>query len=124
MFFAMLFLLVSSVASVNAFTVADDDSTTTDTETEPEHDEDDDSHEPEERRDDDGTAWIETDIITVMLNPELPSYQYWYTPDENGSLARFMMNFLMIVEFEDSNGDGVYQQQGGLCFLHKGWTQR
>ena len=112
----MLFLLVSSVASVNAFTVADDDSTTTDTETEPEHDEDDDSHEPEERRDDDGTAWIETDIITVMLNPELPSYQYWYTPDENGSLARFMMNFLMIVEFEDSNGDGVYQPNETLEF--------
>lgn len=112
----MLFLLVSSVASVNAFMVADDDSTTTDTETEPEHDEDDDSHEPEERRDDDGTAWIETDIITVMLNPELPSYQYWYTPNDNGSLARFMMNFLMIVEFEDINGDGVYQPNETLEF--------
>ncbi len=112
----MLFLLVSSVTSVNAFRLAGDDSTPTETETEPTHDEDDDSHEPDERRDDDGTAWIETDIITVMLNPELPSYQYWYTPDENGSLARFMINFMMIVEFEDSNGDNVYQPDETLNF--------
>ena len=113
----MLFLLVSSVASVNAFTLSDDDSTPTETETEPTHEEEeDDSHEPEESRDDDGTAWIQTDIITVMLNPELPSYQYWYTPDANGSLARFMMNFMMIVEFEDSNGDSVYQPNETLDF--------
>lgn len=112
--FAVFFLLVSSVVSVSAFTLADDDSTHTETETEPLHD--DDSHEPEERRDDDGTAWIETDIITVMLNPELPSYQYWFTPDDNGSLARFMVNFMMIVEFEDINGDGVYQPNETLNF--------
>jgi hypothetical protein len=113
LFFAMLFLLVSSIAPVNAFLTSDDDGTPT--ETEPTHD-DDDSHELEERRDDDGTAWIETDIITVMLNPELPSYQYWYTPDDNGSLARFMINFMMIVEFEDDNGDGVYQPNETLAF--------
>jgi hypothetical protein len=112
--FAMLFLLVSSIASVNAFTLSDDDSTPT--ETEDPHDEEDDAHEPEESRDDDGTAWIQTDIITVMLNPELPSYQYWYTPDDNGSLARFMMNFMMIVEFEDSNGDDVFQPNETLDF--------
>ena len=111
--FAMLFLLVSSVATVNAFTLAGDDSTSTETETEPEDDE---SHEPVEHRDDDGTAWIETDIMTVMLHPELPSYQYWYTPDDNGSLARFMINFMMVVEFEDSNGDGVYQPNETLNF--------
>ena len=107
----MLFLLVSSVVSVNAFTTAGDDNSTS---TEP--DDDDEFHEPEERRGEDGTAWIETDIITVMLHPELPSYQYWYTTDDNGSLARFMMNFMMIVEFEDSNGDGVYQPSETLNF--------
>ena len=112
----MLFLLVSSVASVNAFTLSGDDTTPTETETEQPHDEDDDSHEPEESRDDDGTAWIQTDIVTVMLNPELPSYQYWYTPNENGSLARFMINFMMIVEFEDSNGDDVFQPNETLEF--------
>jgi hypothetical protein len=112
--FALLFLFVSSVVSVNAFKTAGDDSTSTETETEPHHD--DSSHEIDEKRDADGTAWIETDIMTVMLNPDLPSYQYWYTTDENGSLARFMLNFMMIVEFEDSNGDGVYQPNETLSF--------
>jgi hypothetical protein len=111
--FAMLFLLISSVASVNAFTTSGDDSTTTETEL-PE--DDDASHEPEEHRDDDGRAWIQTDIITIMLDPELPSYQYWYTPNDNGSLARFMVNYLMIVEFEDDNGDGVFQPNETLDF--------
>ena len=110
----MFFLLVSSVATVNAFTTSDDDSTPT--ETEPPHEEEDDSHEIEEHRDENGTAWIETDIMTVMLNQEIPSYQYWFTPDENGSLARFMINFMMIVEFEDSNDDGVYQPIETLNF--------
>ncbi|MFW9793196.1 MAG: hypothetical protein ACFFEE_02750 [Candidatus Thorarchaeota archaeon] len=113
LFLAIFFLLVSSIATVNAFTTSDDD-TTTITETEPE--EHDASHEPEEYRDDDGRAWIQTDIMTVTLDPNLPSYQYWYTPDENGSLARFMINFMMIVEFEDSNGDGVYQPEETLDF--------
>ncbi|MHA2025720.1 MAG: hypothetical protein ACW98U_07445 [Candidatus Thorarchaeota archaeon] len=113
--FAMLFLLVSSIASVNAFTTSDDDGTPT--ETEPPHDEeDDDSHDIDEHRDETGTAWIETDIVTVMLNSELPSYQYWFTPDENGSLARFMINFMMIVEFEDHNEDGVFQPNETLKF--------
>ncbi|MHA2177005.1 MAG: hypothetical protein ACXAAO_08210 [Candidatus Thorarchaeota archaeon] len=114
--FVMVFLLVSSVATVNAFTTSNDDSTTTETETEPPHEEDDDSHEIEESRDENGTAWIQTDIVTVMLNSELPSYQYWFTPDENGSLARFMINFMMIVEFEDHNDDGVFQPNETLNF--------
>ena len=114
--FVMLFLLVSSVATVNAFKTSGDDGTPTETETEPPHEDDDDSYEIEERRDEYGTAWIETDIVTVMLNPELPSYQYWFTPDENGSLARFMVNFMMIVEFEDYNEDGVYQPGETLAF--------
>jgi hypothetical protein len=113
--FAMLFLLISSVVSVNAFNLSGDESTSTETETEEPQD-DDDSHEIDEHRDENGTAWIQTDIVTVMLNPELPSYQYWFTPDENGSLARFMINFMMIVEFEDGNDDGVYQPNETLAF--------
>lgn len=99
LFFAMLFLLVSSVATVNAFNLSEDE-----------------SHEPDEHRDSDGRAWIQTDIMTVMLDPELPSFHYWYTTDDNGSLARFMVNYLMIVEFEDDNGDGVYQPNETLTF--------
>jgi hypothetical protein len=100
---------------VNAFTPSGDDSTPTETETEPPH-EDDDSYEIDEHRDEDGTAWIETDVVTIMLNPELPSYQYWFTPDANGSLARFMVNFMMIVEFEDYNEDGVFQPNETIAF--------
>lgn len=111
--FAMLFLLVSSVASVNAFNLSEVDDESTHTEVE---DSDDDSHEPEEHRDTDGRAWIQTDIMTVMLDPDLPSFHYWYTSDDNGSLARFMVNYLMIVEFEDTNGDGVYQPNETLDF--------
>jgi len=110
LFVALLFLLVSSVATVNAFTLSDDDSTHT------EEGMEDDIHEPDEHRDSDGRVWIQTDIMTVMLNPKLPSYQYWYTNDNNGSLARFMVNYMMIVEFEDSNGDGVYQPNETLDF--------
>ncbi len=112
LFFAMFILLVSSIVTANAFTTSSDETTTT---TEPDEP-DDDSHEPEEYRDDDGRAWIQTEIMTVMLDPDLPSYQYWYTLDENGSLARFMVNFMMIVEFEDTNGDGVYQPDETLNF--------
>ncbi len=98
----MLFILLSSAASVNAQTTGDDDSNDDEIE-------DEDEHEPEYERDNDGRVWIQTDIMTVTLDPEIPSYQYWYTPDTNGSLARFSTSFLMVIEFEDYNGDGVYQ---------------
>ncbi|MHA1906297.1 MAG: hypothetical protein ACW98Y_03305 [Candidatus Thorarchaeota archaeon] len=110
----MLFLFMSSVVIVNAqpTSSADDgdeeDPTTTTTETE-EDDDDDEDHEPSHDRDDDGTVWIQTNVMTVRLDSQIPSYQYWYTPDENGSLARFQVSYLMVVEFEDQNGDGVYQ---------------
>ncbi|MCK5239545.1 MAG: hypothetical protein KAR33_08365 [Candidatus Thorarchaeota archaeon] len=105
----MLFLFMSSVAIVNAqpLSSADDgDDTTTETEHE---DDDDDDHEPSHDRDDVGTVWIQTNVMTVRLDSQIPSYQYWYTPDENGSLSRFQVSYLMVVEFEDQNGDGVYQ---------------
>ncbi|MFW9847947.1 MAG: hypothetical protein ACFFF4_02340 [Candidatus Thorarchaeota archaeon] len=111
-----LFLLMSSVAIVNAQPTSkshddDDDSSTTTTETG-----EDDNHEPSNNRDEDGTVWIQTNVMTVRLDSKIPSYQYWYTPDENGSLARFQVSYLMVVEFEDANGDGVYQINETLQF--------
>ena len=108
----MLFLLVSSIVTVNAFTLSDDDGDDDDSKDDSHEDE----KEPDEHRDSDGTAWIQTDIMTVMLDSKLPSYQYWYTSDNNGTLTRFMVNYLMIVEFEDDNGDGVYQPNETLAF--------
>jgi hypothetical protein len=73
-------------------------------------------HEPEHSRDSDGTAWIQTDIVTVRLDNEQPMFQFWYTSDANGSQARFLVSYLMIVEFEDLNGDNVYQVNETLDF--------
>ena len=73
-------------------------------------------HEPEYSRDNDGTAWIQTDIVTVRLDNELPTFEFWYTNDNNGSRARFLVSYLMVVEFEDLNGDGVYQVNETLDF--------
>ena len=74
-------------------------------------------HEPQEQRDSDGTVWIQTDIMTVRLSPEMPKYQFWYTADNNGSRARFMVSYMMVVEFNDLNGDGVYQPNETLGFV-------
>ncbi len=106
----LLVLLLSSRVTVNAQTTGDDDDHTTDA------DGDNEDHEPDFERDEDGTVWIQTQVMTVILNPKLPSYQYWYTPDENGSLARFRVGYLMVIEFEDINGDGVYQINETLQF--------
>ncbi|MFW9958293.1 MAG: hypothetical protein ACFFCT_09480 [Candidatus Odinarchaeota archaeon] len=114
---AIMFLLVASVPVSHAFTLSeDDDSTETTTETESTHTETEHEHAIEEHRDNDGTAWIQTDIMTATLSPHMPTYQFWYTSDNNGSLARFMVSFRMIVEFEDTNGDGVYQPNETLAF--------
>ena len=119
--FALMFLLVASLSPTTAFTPSDDD-TTTETEDETESMQDmhddmhDDMHEIDEHRDSEGTVWIETDVMTVTLDPNMPIYQYWYAGDENGSLARFMVGYMMIVEFEDANADGVYQPNETLSF--------
>ena len=109
----LLFLLMSSAVAVNAQTTTggNDDEDTSDDENEDEYE-----HEPEYERDNDGTVWIQTEVMTVMLNSKMPVYQYWYTPDENGSLARFSISYLMIIEFEDYNSDGVYQINETLQF--------
>lgn len=77
---SMMLLLISSIASVSA--QGDDDN---DDDDDIEHD-DAEEHEPNYDRDEDGTVWIQTDIMTVKLDPELPKYQLWYSADENGSI--------------------------------------
>jgi hypothetical protein len=74
------------------------------------------SKEPEQRRESDGTVIVNTDIITIMANPEQPMFHFWFTADENGTLAKFMMNYLSILEFEDANEDDAYQFDEVLHF--------
>lgn len=116
--FGLMFLLVASLSPATAFTLSEDDDTTTETEDDDDMHmmDDDDMHMMDEHRDSDGTVWIETDVMTVTLAPDMPIYQYWYAGDENGSLARFMVGYMMIVEFEDANADGVYQPNETLSF--------
>jgi hypothetical protein len=111
---AMLAFLALLLSPVSVFAQTEDE-----TETEEEHEEDDEyeeEHEPDHSRDSDGTAWIQTDIITVRLDNEQPMFQFWYSSDNNGSQARFLVSYLMIVEFEDLNGDNVYQVNETLDF--------
>ena len=117
--FALMFLLVASLSPATAFTTSGDDTTTTEPEdkTEETHTEDEkDKHDLEEYRDLEGKVWIESDVMIVTLDPSMPIYQYWYAGDDNGSLARFMISYLMIVEFEDNNTDGVYQPNETISF--------
>ena len=55
--------------------------------------------------------------MTVRLDKEYPSYQFWYTSDYNGSLAKFAVSYRAVVEFEDLNGDGVYQMNETIAFV-------
>ena len=71
---------------------------------------------PDPHRDDAGTVWINTDIITIMANSESPMFHFWYTADEDGSAMRFSASYVMISEFEDLNGDDAYQFDEVLNF--------
>jgi hypothetical protein len=71
---------------------------------------------PDHSRTSDGSVWINTDIITIMANDDMPHFHFWYTSDENGTHARFSTSYVMIAEFEDSNGDGAYQTNETLYF--------
>jgi hypothetical protein len=105
---AVLTFLVLVLSPMSVFAQSDDDHT--------EDDKYEEAHEPEYSRDSDGTAWIQTDIATVRLDSEQPRFQFWYSSDSNGSRARFLVSYLMIVEFEDLNGDNVYQVNETLDF--------
>ncbi|MFX1481776.1 MAG: hypothetical protein ACFFCP_01155 [Promethearchaeota archaeon] len=71
---------------------------------------------PHHTRMSDGTVWINTDIITIMADDNMPHFEFWYTADENGTLARFSASYVMLAEFEDLNHDGAYQRNESLYF--------
>lgn len=71
---------------------------------------------PEHSRDADGTVWINTDIITIMANGEVPMFHFWYAMDDDGANAKFQTSFVMIAEFEDLNDDGGFQTGEELYF--------
>jgi len=71
---------------------------------------------PDHMRGDDGTVWINTDIITIMANGEVPMFHFWYAVDDDGAHAKFETSFVMIAEFEDLNGDGGFQTGEELYF--------
>ncbi|MHA2264223.1 MAG: hypothetical protein ACXAEN_17660 [Candidatus Thorarchaeota archaeon] len=62
------------------------------------------------------SVWITTDVITIMATEEMPAFHYWYTNDNNGSMAKFMAAYGMIAEFEDSNSDAAFQFNETLHF--------
>ena len=43
-------------------------------------------------RDDAGTVWVNTDIITIMANGETPMFHFWYTADEDGSAMTYTVS--------------------------------
>lgn len=71
---------------------------------------------PEEHMGSDGSVWIQTDIITVMASGEAPMMQFWFTPDGNGTIAKFSAGYITLIEFQDSNGDSAYQRNEVLNF--------
>jgi hypothetical protein len=60
-------------------------------------------------RGDDGSIWINTDILTIMASGAMPMFHYWFASDENGSYAKFLAQYVSLIEFEDLNADGAYQ---------------
>jgi hypothetical protein len=71
---------------------------------------------PDHSRLSDGSVWVNTDIITIMADGNIPQFHFWYTVDEDGSRARFSTSYVMLVEFEDLNDDGAYQTNEHLYF--------
>jgi hypothetical protein len=64
---------------------------------------------PDPHRDSMGTIWINTDVITIMSSGEMPMFHFWFTNDDNGSYAKFLAQYVTLIEFEDDNDDGVFQ---------------
>jgi hypothetical protein len=71
---------------------------------------------PSHTRESDGSVMINTDIITIMANGEIPQFHFWYAVDDNGTHAKFMTSFVMIAEFEDANDDGAFQMGEQIYF--------
>ncbi|MHA2024646.1 MAG: hypothetical protein ACW98U_02000 [Candidatus Thorarchaeota archaeon] len=71
---------------------------------------------PDHSRMSDGSVWVNTDIITIMANSDLPQFRFWYTADEDGSRVLFSTSYVMLVEFEDLNDDEAFQRNEYLHF--------
>ncbi len=63
-----------------------------------------------------GALFIRTSIMTVMANPKVPMFHFWFARDENGSIAKFAVIYLALVEFEDLNSDGAFQSNETLYY--------
>ncbi len=63
-----------------------------------------------------GSVFVRTDIITIMANGEFPMFHFWFSTDETGDVAKFVMTYLAIVEFEDLNSDSAFQSNEKLVF--------
>jgi hypothetical protein len=61
-------------------------------------------------------VFVSTDIISIMANEQFPMFHFWFTGDDNGTLAKFSLAYVAIAEFEDVNGDGAYQSNETLSF--------
>ncbi len=66
--------------------------------------------------DQEGSIWINTDVITIMASDSLPSFHFWYATDNNGTYAKFLAQYVSIIEYEDQNEDGAYQTSEILNF--------
>ncbi|NHI83544.1 MAG: hypothetical protein EAX81_04510 [Candidatus Thorarchaeota archaeon] len=71
---------------------------------------------PRYQRGNDGTVTIFTDIISIKANAEFPMFHFWYTNDQNGSFALFKAGYTTLIEFEDENADGAFQQDEVIQF--------
>ncbi len=65
---------------------------------------------------DDEAIWLTTDTLTIMAVKEMPAFHFWYTQDDNGAMARFMVSYSLIAEFEDMNGDNAFQFNESIDF--------
>ncbi|MHA2229903.1 MAG: hypothetical protein ACXABL_11905 [Candidatus Thorarchaeota archaeon] len=72
--------------------------------------------EPDHHMGHDGTVWVSTEVITIMANAEHPMFDFWFTRDTNGSMSRFLVNYNMLIEFEDLNEDDAFQSNEILYF--------
>lgn len=68
------------------------------------------------KRDNEGSVWINTDVISIMSSGEMPMLHFWFANDENGSYAKFLASYITLIEFEDENEDGAFQSNEILYF--------
>lgn len=68
-------------------------------------------------REDNGAVFVSTDIISIRAINEIPSLHFWYSSDENGTVAKFLASFMSLIEYEDHNDDGAFQANESLYYV-------